>query len=283
MTRALAIDLGGSKTLVALVEDGRVIDERRAQTEREGGPEGWCDAIVELARGLGGFAAVGAAVSGVVADGHWKSMNRATLAIPAPFPLREALMRRFGRPAVCFNDAQAAAWGEHRFGAGLGSDLVFVTVSTGVGGGAVIGGALLVGARGLGASVGLIRNDVHLDAPPFEDLCAGRWMEAQAAAAGQSGDASAVFAAAGAGARWALDIVALSADRIAALLLNIQLLFDPPVIVLGGGIGLAKGYVDALRERLGLRPAIRRPDIRLAALGHCAGGVGVADLSLRLA
>ena len=56
MSRALAIDIGGAKTLLALVEDGRVVAEKRLATKRGGDPSVWCDAIAEAARPWrGGF------------------------------------------------------------------------------------------------------------------------------------------------------------------------------------------------------------------------------------
>ena len=69
-------------------------------------------------------------------------------------------------------------------------------------------------------------------------------------------------------------ILAQSADTVANLLVNLQLLFDPQVVVIGGGVGLAKGYAGLLQQRLALHPAPEQPDIRLAALGKYAGVIG---------
>jgi len=150
MSRTLAIDIGGTKTLLALVEDGHIREERRLVTNCVGDPSVWCDEIAEAARPWrGGFAKVGAAVSGFVVDGIWSALNPATLPVRERYPLARELESRLGAPAACFNDAQAAAWGEYRFGAGAKRDLVFITVSTGIGGGVVIGGKLVVGRTGL--------------------------------------------------------------------------------------------------------------------------------------
>jgi N-acetylmannosamine-6-phosphate 2-epimerase / N-acetylmannosamine kinase len=279
VTRALAIDIGGSKTLVALVEQGRVIGEKRFDTPREAGPFALCEAITSEARDWRGYECVGVAVTGLVVDGEWSAMNPATLAVPQGFPLGRTLSERLERPVACFNDAQAAAWGEYRFGAGRGQDLVFVTISTGVGGGVVIDGKLLIGRSGLAGSVGLTRPRGQ-NAPMFEEECAGQWFAAAGRRLGFDTDARGVFSAAAQGATWAAYLVGQSADRVAGLLANLQLLFDPPAIVLGGGIGLAAGYAEALRERLGRRAAVLRADLRLAELGHQAGLVGAADLAL---
>jgi len=280
VSRALAIDIGGTKTLVGLVEGGRVIEQRRSATNLAAGAEGWLDAIYEATRGWKGFDCVGAAVTGVIMDGRWSAVNPEILPVPDAFPLQRALADRFAAPAACFNDAQAAAWGEHTFGAGQNRDLVFVTISTGIGGGAVVGGRLLVGRSGLGGSAGQVRAGLDLAAPRVEDVCSGRWMAGAAAAAGRPVDAEGVFRAAAQGESWAQKILSTSVDAAANLLVNLQLLFDPPQIVIGGGIGLAPGYLAALQDRLARQPAILRPDLKPAALGAASSLIGAADLAL---
>ena len=277
---ALAFDLGGTKTLVALVDGDRVIATAERATRRELDPDGWCDAIAELAAPWQGrFGVVGGAVTGIVDKGRWTALNPGTLAVAAGYPLADALASRLGQPVTLCNDAQAAAWGEFRFGAGTGEDMVFVTVSTGIGGGAVIGGRLLVGRGGLAGSVGGLRAtapDGSLVA--FETLASGSFI-AEAAPKGQA--APAVFAAAGRGEPWAEAIVDRSADVVARLCGNLQLLFDPAVIVVGGGVGLASGYRERLVARLADLPPHLKPEIRAAALGKTAGVIGVADLARR--
>jgi N-acetylmannosamine-6-phosphate 2-epimerase/N-acetylmannosamine kinase len=281
VSRTLALDIGGTKTLLALVEEGAVVEELRIPTERAGDPAAWFDAIAEAARPWrGGFARVAAAVSGVVVDGQWSALNPATLPIGSSAPLARALEARLGAPAFCVNDAQAAAWGEHRFGAGERRDCVFVTISTGIGGGVVIDGKLLIGRGGLAGSVGLTRAGRSLGAPFVDDVASGRWMAEAARGVGREADAPAVFAAAAAGERWAEEILAASADAVANLLVTLQLLFDPPLMVIGGGVGLAPGYAEALRARFATQPTRLRPDLRLAALGARAGVVGAADLAV---
>jgi len=79
----------------------------------------------------GRFDTAAVAVSGLVSDGRWWSLNPLLLPIPPAFPLERELGRCLGKPVAALNDAQAAAWGEYRFGPGRGRDLVFVTISTG--------------------------------------------------------------------------------------------------------------------------------------------------------
>jgi predicted NBD/HSP70 family sugar kinase len=113
---------------------------------------------------------------------------------------------------------------------------------------------------------------------PLEDNVSGRWLASQAAAAGFEMSAKQIFAAASAGEQWAKDAIHLSAYRVAALCSDIQLAFDPRRIVIGGGIGLATGYLDLVRERMSHLPPRLHPTITAASLGARAGLVGIADL-----
>jgi N-acetylmannosamine-6-phosphate 2-epimerase / N-acetylmannosamine kinase len=280
MTCVLGIDIGGTKTLVALVQGSAVVEEREVPTPRALSADRWCDAVSQLAGGWQGrFDCVGAAVTGVISKGRWSALNAAILPVPSGYPLSAELQKRFGKPAACFNDAHAAAWGEHRFGAGKGNDLFFLTVSSGIGGGAVIGGKLLEGRGGMAASAGLQRMGISGEDGPAEDQAAGLWMARAAEQAGHGGDAVSVFAAAANGEDWAAKILAQSADAVANLVLNIQLMFDPPCIIIGGGVGLAPGYLDLVNLRLANVPPAQKPALRPAALGKHAGVIGAADLA----
>jgi len=126
----LAVDIGGTKTLVALVAGDRILESRRIVTQKARGPGAWLDAIAEAASDWrGGFGDAAVAVTGAVKSGRWSSLNPGVLAIPRDFPLVEELSRRLGVSVIAMNDAQAAAWGEFRFGAGKDRDMVFVSQS----------------------------------------------------------------------------------------------------------------------------------------------------------
>lgn len=275
--RALAIDIGGTKLLAALVQDGRVIDERRLPTDRAIGPQGWIDALAEAAGDWRGtYDVVGAAVTGIVDDGLWSALNKGTLDIPEGYPLQRQLAAAFGTPALALNDAQAAAWGEYCFGAGEGEDMVFLTISTGIGGGIVLKGML---RSGLAGHYGILRGYGDDPSRPFEDGVAGRHFARAAAASGHPGDAEAVFSAAAQGAHWARDIIDQSARQVALLCQDIQLTLDPRRIVIGGGIGLVPEYlasITAALPNLGPRLGVRLVPARC---GPRAGIIGAADLA----
>jgi len=272
----LALDVGGSKTLAALVRDGTILERRTVPTLQGVGSDDWFATLAALGQDWRGqFAAVGAAVTGIVEDGTWSALNPRTLAIPPRTPLVARLRTLFGVPAAALNDAQAAAWGEYSRGAGRGLDMVFVTVSSGIGGGIVLNGKLLAGARGLAGSLGQTLGAAGHER--LENRASGFALSAAAQAIGEAPDTRAVFAALEAGQPWAVALVERVVDELAVALLDLQRLLDPQRVVLGGGIGLLTPFRERLQARLSSEPELMRPSIRPAALGSDAGIVGIAD------
>ncbi|MEW9612447.1 ROK family protein [Shinella sp. S4-D37] len=275
----LALDIGGTKMLAALVQGDAVLDTHTMATPRNGDPETWLAALFAAIAGWKGrYQRVGVAVTGIIDDGCWSPLNRRTLDIPDRFPLIATVAALSGIDQVlAANDAQAAAWGEYAFGAGQLHDLVFLTVSTGIGGGIVVNGRLL---GGLAGHFGQFRSlgDVGRT---LEDKVSGHWIAAEAAPHRPGATARDVFEAAAAGHDWADAIIAASARQTALLCGNIQLALDPARIVIGGGIGLAPGYLESVRQALGgLSPRLT-PQLHAAALAERAGVVGIADLARR--
>ncbi len=276
----LSIDLGGSKIIAALISNGQIIDRIFCPTERTAGAQAWIDQLLEISAGWAGrYNGVGIAVTGRVHDGFWSAVNPATLDIPDQYPLVPKLEAALDHRVFAINDAQAAAWGEYRHGTSMGQDMVFLTVSTGIGGGVVSNGRLVSGRNGIAGHFGHIRHIPDDGHGPFEDGVSGRWISNEAKRFGHTADARAVFEAADAGSSWAKPIVANSARQIGELCQNIQLMFDPHCIVIGGGIGLAAGYLDLIEEHCSDVSNIRQPTFRRALLGSDAGVFGVADLA----
>jgi N-acetylmannosamine-6-phosphate 2-epimerase/N-acetylmannosamine kinase len=275
---ALAIDIGGTKTMAALVRGSDVLDEMTVPTAREAGPDAWLSVIADATRSwTDRYCRVGIAVTGFIQDGCWSALNPATLGIPDRFPLVDRASAVFGKPVFAINDAQAAAWGEYRFGAGVGGDLVFLTISTGIGGGIIVNGRALTGLAG---HFGLIRGP-SAGQSPLEDQTSGRWIAAEALKAGHPGTAAEVFEQADRGETWAGEIVSQSAFRAATLCRDIQMMLDPTRIVIGGGIGLAAGYLDRMRDCFaGVDPRVT-PVLVAAKLGSRAGIIGVASLAVQ--
>lgn len=275
----LALDIGGTKIAAALVGDSRVLERREFATPRDASAAEWLGAIAtSTGPWRDRYRAVGAAVTGLIDDGRWSALNPETLPVPADFPLEAELAERLGVPARAWNDAQAAAWGEFRFGAGHTADdetMVFLTISTGIGGGIVAGGRLLTGLAG---HFGQWRLAGAVNDAPAEASISGRWIAEEAKRAGCVPNARAVFELWRNGDERAARIVRRSAQRAAALLLDIHLALDPARIVIGGGIGLASGYLDLLGAEIEALSPRLRPRLATAKLGSDAGLVGVADL-----
>lgn len=273
----LAIDLGGTKLAAALVDGPTVLERRETPTDRTGGAAAWIEAAGGLVAGWNGYQAAGIAVTGLVRAGIWQAVNPDTLAVPDDFPLATTLAGRLGMPVTARNDGQAAAWGEYRFGAGRGGTTVFVTVSTGIGGGLVVDGRLLEGRTGLAGHIGITPIETPKGVRMLEEVASGA---ALARLAQGPGAAAVVTAAALCGEPWATALLDRTIAPLALALRRLHLELDPDSIVIGGGLGLAPGYLDRLEGHLAPLPALMRPRVRAAALGADAGLIGIADLAI---
>ncbi|MCK8462884.1 ROK family protein [Aliiroseovarius sp. S1339] len=286
-----AADLGGTKIAAARIENGMVIDRLLAPTDSAADPEAQIAAIRALLDRLGHSegAPLGVAVAGRVdAAGAWHAVNRGTLPAILGFPLQQALARDLGA-ATCLNDAAAAAFAEGLYGAGSASDnFAYITVSTGVGGGLVIGNRLISSANGLAGHVGFVSS--RFAGGPcgsgrmatVESIAGGRGIASVAAASGHEGiDARAVFNAALEGQGWADRIVATSASAVASLIGDLTAILGLDTVAMGGSIGLAPGYIDRTRAALSDEPDLFRPRLVLAELGHDAPLIGALAAHLR--
>lgn len=270
-----AVDLGGTKTAAARIEDGQVV--ARLQTSTDAGAD--MDVQVEVIAGLlaelcyGHGEALGVAVTGRVdRQGDWHAINTGTLRGISAAPLGATLRRRFGHRAHCVNDAAAAALAEARLGAGRGTyNFAYLTVSTGVGGGLVLGGRLIDSGNGLAGHVGFAGSrlgDQRCGSGRLgtvESVAGGR---AIAAAAGLP-DARSVFEHGG------FDgIVDRSAAAIAGLIGDLTAILGLDRVAVGGSIGLAPGYLPRVLRHLEDEPALFRPEVVPAELNHDSGLVG---------
>ncbi|MCL3883170.1 ROK family protein [Marivita sp. GX14005] len=279
-----AADLGGTKIAAARIERGEVVGRRQMPTDGSAGPEAQLAAMRELLTGLGHArgAPLGIAVAGRIdAAGKWHAVNHGTFSAIRDFDLGAAAETAFGG-ASCVNDAAAAALGEGLFGAGRDSEaFAYITVSTGVGGGLVLGKRLVTSANGLAGHVGFASSPLGRGPcgsgrrGTVESVAGGRAIAAAAAAAGNEGcDARAVFAAAADGAGWAEEIIGHSAEAIACLIADLGAILGLDTVALGGSIGLAPGYLDRVRSALAQEPEPFRPRVLAAELAHDAPLIG---------
>jgi len=147
----LAIDIGGTKLAAALIgADGQIRDRRELPTPASQTPEALRDALSALVSPLQAHAQrVAIASTGIIRDGSLLALNPHNLGGLLHFPLVKTLEQLTNLPTIAINDAQAAAWAEFQALDGDITDMVFITVSTGVGGGVVSGCKLLTGPGGL--------------------------------------------------------------------------------------------------------------------------------------
>lgn len=282
----LAIDIGGTKIAVAEVSDGRIANRRQAPTPRTGRGDDLIAAIAGLAP-KGGYGAVAVATTGIVRDGALTALNPQTLPIEDGYPIASAIERAFGMPPLVVNDAQAAAWAEFMLGAGKGSrNFAFFTVSTGIGCGLVIDGRLESGATGLAGHVG------HTRSESGGILCGcGRrgCLETVASGTalarlgserlGREVDAPDVFKVAAEGNETAVAIIAEAVDALVNAFADLTAAIDIDCFAVGGGVGLAGGFIEALQARSHALPRVYRRPILAAQAGADAGLLGAAMLA----
>lgn len=282
----LAIDIGGTKIATAEVRGGRIANRRQAPTPRTGRGDDLIAAIAGLAP-KSGFGAVAVATTGIVRDGALTALNPETLPIEDGYPIASAIEHAFGMPPFVVNDAQAAAWAEFTIGAGEGfRNFAFFTVSTGIGCGLVIDGRLESGATGLAGHVG------HTRSEPGGILCgcgrrgcletvaSGTALARLASARlGRKVTAPELFAAAEQGNGNAAEIIAGAVAALVNAFADLTASVDVDCFAVGGGVGLAGGFIEALQARSLDLPRVYRRPILAARAGADAGLLGAAMLA----
>jgi glucokinase len=311
----LAIDIGATRVRVAVIDEGGAIL--------------WREGLLTLAADgpAATLSRIAAAMNRALASPHGSQVTAIGIGAPGPLdpwtgviynppnlpgwdalPLGRLLQDQFGLPVHLGNDANLAALGEHRYGAGRGaSDMVYLTISTGVGGGIISGGKLLLGADGLAGEIG--HTSVQARGPRcgcgnfgcLEVMAAGPAIARHGARALRRGQSPGIAAGAGnharavtaemvvgaalAGDRVARDIVQRAGFYIGVGTVNLLHTLNPRLVVIGGGVALGAGdlLLDAVRSTVAARamPPFKR-DLRIlpASLGDDAGLLGALVLAL---
>ena len=161
MSLTIGIDVGGTKVLGGVVDEaGKVLTTARKDTPRQGG-SALTQTIADVAKELleqHSVASVGVSAAGFVSSDRKTMLATPNIADWNGVDLDNQLTKLIGLPVVIENDANAAAWGEAKFGAGKNQDhMMMLTVGTGIGGGIVVNGALYRGAFGIAAEFGHMR------------------------------------------------------------------------------------------------------------------------------
>ncbi len=320
-TAALAMDWGGTWNRIAVVDQqGEMLWQSRLpnapgadQEQLLAGGGG----LIEQARewcGARPIAGLGIAVAGPVDAATGALLDPPNLAALNGVSLKARWEPALGFPVRIGNDANLAALGEYRYGAGLearrrqntATTLVYVTVSTGIGGGVIDRGRLFLGANGMAAEIGHQVVDRSSNAPRckcgrqgcLEALASGtaiaRIARQRAAepgmnsalsrlAAGQI-TAETVFETAGQGDALAQDIVETAVQTLAVGLVNVLHLYNPDLLVMGGGVsaGLVRQgllpHLNTLLLERAMSDGHRNFRLVPSRLGDAAGMMGAAAL-----
>ena len=305
----LALDIGGTKLAVAVVTaDGATHGLLIEPTHRERGPEPVLRHLLDMghraiaASGVDEIAAVGLSCGGPLDAPSGVVLSPPHLPGWIDIPLGRYAADEFGVPFALENDATAAALGEHRFGAGRGvSTMVYLTISTGVGGGAVIDGRLHRGAAGNGGELGhvTVRRDGRLcscgrrgcvEAYASGTSIAERAREALAEDGTSSlatvleVTAADVAREAAAGDHLAARLWAETVDLLGAAVTDLVNVLEPELVVLGGGVTRSGAMLlDPVRRIVhteAMGPAAAAVRVEMSALGDAVCVVGAGAVAL---
>lgn len=293
--RVIGVDVGGTKTLAAIVTGEGEVEAKVVHptdiSSQDAVLEG-LDAIVEEIRTGHEVAALGFGIPSRIDQQTGRAV--ASVNIPlAGVDFRDRMRERHGLPVGIDNDANAATIGEWHAGAAKGaSHVVMLTLGTGVGGGVILDGKPYRGATGSGAELGHIV--IGLDGPPcgcgghghLESYAAGRVADAAARKLyGDGSDGHELVAKARDGDADAVAALAEIGSRLGAGIASFVNVFEPELVVVGGGFGSAAGdlLLGPAREvlaREGLSPGKDTVRIVPAQLGFYAGVIGAGMIAV---
>lgn len=318
MARFLAIDLGGTKTSVSVGdESGRLLASQRMPTEASGDPVDWRDRVARLigevvaAAGcaMSDIAAVGLAVPGPMSVTRGMVLEPPNMPAWRDVPVKQWIQDLTRLPVFINNDANAAALAEYTFGQFRGTpDLVYLTMSTGVGGGVISGGALIQGADDLAGEVGHMVLDARGPVCPcgqrgcWEMYCGGRNVALRVQAMLRDPSRHSLILEEAGGAIERIDFACIERalrrgdhlatevwdefmERLAHGIGTVAMCCNPRAIVLGT---IAVHMQDLIWPRLNLllhryawRQSIQGLAVRPTTLGSRIGDLGALALALR--
>ena len=313
----VAVDIGGTKIMTAVFSaDGQMLAKDVCPTIADEGVDAVVGRLISAIDGIigrYGSNTSGLAGIGIACAGGIDSKN-GIVVTPSPnlpgwsdLPLRDIIIESFKLDTFVLNDASSAALGEQRFGAGQGvSNLVLVTLGTGIGGGIIIDGRLYLGADGAAGELGHMTVDENGpvcgcgNTGCLEVMVSGRAVAREAFRRISEGEKSSlaemtggklenitseqVAAAATAGDSLALDILTRAAHYLGVGLVGIVNAFNPEMIILGGGMAeLGNLYIEPAKKLVMDRAfsiSTRKLSFATASLGNEAGVYGVAAYAI---
>lgn len=312
MARIIAIDVGGTHLRAAVYEAGRPQPLAHLRAETHASEPGAYERLRDLVRAVWPegqpVAAIGAASPGPLDPRAGVILKTPNIPEWIEFPLVARLRADFGVPAFLDNDANVAALGEWSFGAARDHhDVVYITVSTGIGGGVIVNDRVMQGYHGLAAELGHVIVDP--DGPPcncgfaghLESFTSGpaivRYVADQLAQGRSSSlrgvetvDPPSIADAARQGDALAVDAYQRAGEYLGIAVASFLHAFDPSIVIFGGGVSAAgpllfDPFRRSLEQRVFHPRYLQGLKIEMAALGDDAGLLGalaLAQISMQL-
>jgi glucokinase len=305
MSHTVAVDIGGTHIRVAVYEPDSlkpVAHHRTRSLAKQPGVYDRLEKAIESVWPRGKVKAIGIASPGPLDPHTGTILDTPNIPEWENFPLTANLSQHFQVPAFLDNDANMAGLAEWQFGAGRGhQNVVYLTISTGIGGGVISGGCLVQGFHGMGAELG------HMIIDPDGPLCGcgkrghieafssgpsiARYVEEQLAA-GQTSSlqsqpvvtAKVIAEAARAGDALAISAFERAGHYLGIAVANYLAIFDPSILIFGGGVSqvgkyLFKPFEESLRRHTFHPRYLDNLVITKAALGDDAGLLGALALA----
>ncbi len=264
----LAVDLGGTKITAALISDkGQVVAKEYCLTLANEGPQSVVERMLSSTdrvlsqknMDVSQLDSISIAAAGAINFTEGVITSSPNLPGWYDIPLREIVQKKYQINTFLINDASAAALGEHHLGAGKGvNNLVYLTVSTGIGGGIIINGALYLGRCGCAGEIGHMTIDVNGircncgNIGCLETLASGTAIAREAKRRIRLGEKSSlteivkgnidnitaekVGAAAQGGDSLALEVISTAATYLGVGMVNLVNIFNPEMLIVGGGV-----------------------------------------------
>ena len=286
----IGVDVGGTKLLGGLLDRDGSIRRRHEHSTPTASEEAVLSGIDALVEELleDDVQALGFGLPSTIDQRSGQAVQSVNIPF-ADVPLRDRFASRYSLPVGIDNDANAAAIAEWQLGAGRGTQhMVMLTLGTGVGGGLILDGRPYRGAVGAAAELGHIV--IEFEGRPCQGFCRGRGhietyatgvaaSRDAAEALGPGADSRVLLERAEAGDRAALDVLDGIGRRLGATMGSLVNIFNPEVIVIGGGWGEAAsdyllGPATEVMKREALAPGNELVRVVQAELGSVAGLVG---------
>ena len=308
----LAIDLGGTKIFTAIISDkGQAIAVERCTTMASEGTRSVIDRLLSAAGQIldlnniepSQLDSIAVAAAGAIDSDRGVVTLSPNLPGWSDIPLADIIHDKYRVDTFLLNDASAAALGEHRLGVGRGTDnLILLTLGTGIGGGIIINGELYSGSNGSAGEIGHMTIDVNgprcacgctgclevfasgtaMERDTISRISHGERSSLVEAVEGKIEDITAekIGVAAQDGDSLALDVIHRAATYLGAGMVNLVNIFNPDMIVVGGGVsGLGDLLLEPARQVVKERAfpiAVQTARIVTAQLGEEAGVYGAA-------